>query len=167
MTKIGLISDTHGFLDESVFTHFKDCDEIWHAGDIGSLEIIEKLEAFKPTRLVFGNIDEKEIQWKVPENQNFTIEGLEVWMTHIGGSPPNYNPAVKKQLKIKTPDIFVCGHSHILKAMRDAKQNNMIFLNPGAAGKQGWHKMKTLLRFTLDAGKMSNLEVVELGLRGK
>lgn len=167
MTKIGLISDTHGFLDESVFIHFKDCDEIWHAGDIGSLEIIEKLEAFKPTRFVFGNIDEKEIQWKVPENQNFTIEGLDVWMTHIGGSPPNYNPAVKKQLKIKTPDIFVCGHSHILKAMRDPKQNNMIFLNPGAAGKQGWHKMKTLLRFTLDSGKMSNLEVVELGLRGK
>lgn len=167
MTKIGLISDTHGFLDESVFTHFKDCDEIWHAGDIGSLEIIEKLEGFKPTRFVFGNIDEKEIQWEVPENQNFTIEGLDVWMTHIGGSPPNYNPAVKIQLKIKTPDIFVCGHSHILKVMRDPKQNNMIFLNPGAAGKQGWHKMKTLLRFTLDSGKMSNLEVVELGLRGK
>jgi hypothetical protein len=116
---------------------------------------------------VYGNIDEKEIQWRVPENQNFMIEGLKVWMTHIGGSPPTYNPAVKKQLNIKTPDIFVCGHSHILKVMRDVKKNNMIFLNPGASGKQGWHKMKTLLRFTLDTGKMSNLEVVELGLRGK
>ncbi len=167
MTRIGLISDTHGFLDETVFEHFKDCDEIWHAGDIGSLEIIDKLEVFKPTRFVFGNIDEKEIQWRVPENQSFTIEGLDIWMTHIGGSPPNYNPAVKKEFKIKIPDIFVCGHSHILKAMRDPKQNNMIYLNPGAAGKHGWHKMKTLLRFTLDTGKMSNLEVIELGLRGK
>ena len=172
MTKIGLISDTHGFLDEAVFEHFKDCDEIWHAGDIGSVEIIEKLQNFKPTKFVFGNIDTKEIQWLVPENQHFTIEGLDVWMTHIGGSPPNYNPMVKKQFKEKIPDIFVCGHSHILRAMRDEKHNNLIYLNSGAAGKEGFHKMKTLLRFTLDNGmpfnrKMTNLEVVELGLRGK
>lgn len=167
MTKIGLISDTHGFLDSTVFEHFKDCDEIWHAGDIGSVEIIDKLQDFKPTRFVFGNIDAKEIQWKVPENQYFTIEGFDVWMTHIGGTPPNYNPVVKKKLKEKIPDIFVCGHSHILKAMRDEKLNNMIFLNPGAAGKEGFHKMKTLLRFTLDNRKMANLEIVELGLRGK
>lgn len=167
MTKIGLISDTHGFLDQAVFEHFKDCDEIWHAGDIGSVEIIEKLQAFKPTRFVFGNIDAKEIQWLVPENQHFTIEGLNVWMTHIGGYPPNYNSVVKKQFKDKIPDIFICGHSHLLKVMRDVKYNNLIFLNPGAAGKVGWHHMKTLLRFTLDSGKMSNLEVIELGLRGK
>jgi putative phosphoesterase len=167
MTKIGLISDTHGFLDSTVFEHFKDCDEIWHAGDIGSVEIIDKLQDFKPTRFVFGNIDAKEIQWEVPENQYFTIEGFDVWMTHIGGTPPNYNPVVKKKLKEKIPDIFVCGHSHILKAMRDEKLNNMIFLNPGAAGKEGFHKMKTLLRFTLDNRKMANLEIVELGLRGK
>ncbi|CAH0997654.1 hypothetical protein EMA8858_03788 [Emticicia aquatica] len=167
MTKIGLISDTHGFLDSTVFEHFKDCDEIWHAGDIGSVEIIDKLQDFKPTRFVFGNIDAKEIQWEVPENQYFTIEGFDVWMTHIGGTPPNYNPVVKKKLKEQIPDIFVCGHSHILKAMRDEKLNNMIFLNPGAAGKEGFHKMKTLLRFTLDNRKMANLEIVELGLRGK
>lgn len=177
MTKIGLISDTHGFLDEAVFEHFKDCDEIWHAGDIGSLEIIKKLQDFKPTRFVFGNIDSKEIQWEVPENQSFTVEGFDVWITHIGGYPPNYNPAVKKQFKLKIPDIFVCGHSHFLRAMRDPTRNNLIYLNPGAAGKEGFHKMKTLLRFTLDSGgslsgvssnkKMSNLEIIELGLRGK
>lgn len=137
MTKIGLISDTHGFLDDAIFTHFADCDEIWHAGDIGAVEIIEKLQNFKPTKLVFGNIDSKEIQWLVPENQWFTVEGFEVWITHIGGSPPNYNPAVKKQFKEKKPDIFVCGHSHILKAMRDEKQENMIFLNPVSCRKRG------------------------------
>ena len=167
MTKIGLISDTHGFLDETVFKHFAACDEVWHAGDIGSVEIIEKLEAFKPTRIVFGNIDQKEIQWKVPEHQRFMLEGFDVWITHIGGYPPYYNPNVKKEFRLKTPDIFVCGHSHILRVMRDAKQNNMIYLNSGAAGKEGFHKMKTLLRFTLDNQKMINLEVVELGLRGK
>ncbi len=167
MTKIGLISDTHGFLDETVFTHFAECDEVWHAGDIGSVEIIEKLEAFKPCRIVFGNIDQKEIQWKVPEHQRFMLEGLDVWITHIGGYPPYYNPAVKKEFRLKTPDIFVCGHSHILRVMRDEKQNNMIYLNSGAAGKEGFHKMKTLLRFTLDNRKMTNLEIVELGLRGK
>jgi putative phosphoesterase len=167
MTKIGLISDTHGFLDEAVFEHFKDCDEIWHAGDIGSVEIIEKLQKFKSCRIVFGNIDSKDIQWQVPENQFFTVEGFDVWITHIGGYPPHYNPAVKKQFKIKIPGIFVCGHSHILRAMRDEKHNNLIYLNSGAAGKEGFHKMKTLLRFTLDSGKMSNLEIIELGLRGK
>lgn len=167
MTNIGLISDTHGFLDESVFEHFKNCDEIWHAGDVGSTEIIKKLQNFKPTRFVFGNIDSKEIQWQIPENQFFNLEGFDIWMTHIGGSPPNYNPAVKKQFKEKTPDIFVCGHSHILRAMRDETRNNMIFLNPGAAGNEGFHKMKTLLRFSLDNRKMLNLEAIELGKRGK
>jgi putative phosphoesterase len=167
MTQIGLISDTHGFLDEQVFEHFKDCDEIWHAGDIGSLEIIQKLENFKPTRFVYGNIDSKEIQWQVPENQHFTIEGLDIWMTHIGGSPPNYNPLVRKQLKEKTPHIFVCGHSHILRIMRDETRKNMIFLNSGAAGNEGFHKIKTLLRFTLDNQKLLNVEVIELGKRGK
>ena len=166
MTQIGLISDTHGYLDEKVFDHFNDCDEIWHAGDIGSVEIIHKLQAFKPTRFVFGNIDSKEIQWLVPENQDFTIEGLNIWMTHIGGAPPNYNPLVKKTFKEKIPDIFICGHSHILRVIRDEKLNNMIYLNPGAAGKEGFHKVKTLLKFTLDNRKMSNLGVVELGKRG-
>ncbi|MCU0324105.1 MAG: metallophosphatase family protein [Spirosomaceae bacterium] len=165
MMLIGLISDTHGFLDETVFEHFKDCDEIWHAGDIGSVEIIEKLKKFKPTRFVFGNIDSKEIQWMVPEDQFFNIEGLEIWMTHIGGSPPKYNPRVKKQLKDKIPDIFVCGHSHILRVIKDETQNNMIYLNSGAAGREGFHKIRTLLRFKLEKKKITHLEVIELGKR--
>lgn len=163
--QIGLISDTHGYLDEAVFEHFKNCDEIWHAGDIGSVEIIEKLQVFKPTRFVFGNIDSKEIQWQVPENQRFMLEGLDIWMTHIGGSPPNYNPAVKKVFKENPPEVFICGHSHILRVMRDEKLNNMIYLNPGAAGREGFHKIRTLLRFHLKNKKITNFEVVELGKR--
>jgi uncharacterized protein len=163
--QIGLISDTHGYLDESVFEHFKNCDEIWHAGDIGSIEIIKKLQDFIPTRFVFGNIDSKEIQWQVPENQRFNLEGFDIWMTHIGGSPPNYNPAVKKVFKENPPDIFVCGHSHILRVVRDEKLNNMIYLNPGAAGREGFHKMRTLMRFVLNDKKITNFEVVELGKR--
>lgn len=166
MTHIGLISDTHGYLDERVFEYFKDCDELWHAGDVGSVKIIEQLQAFKPTRFVFGNIDSKEIQWQLPEHEFFTLEGFNIWMTHIGGAPPNYNPAVKKKFKEKIPDIFVCGHSHILRVIRDEKMNNMLYMNPGAAGNEGFHKVKTLLKFTLDNRKMSNLGVIELGKRG-
>ncbi|WP_337044196.1 metallophosphoesterase family protein [Emticicia sp. 17c] len=166
MTNIGLISDTHGFLDERVFEHFKDCDEIWHAGDVGAIEIINQLQSFKPVRFVFGNIDSKEIQWQLPEHQFFTLEGFDIWMTHIGGAPPNYNPAIRKKLKEKIPDIFVCGHSHILRVIRDEKMNNMLYLNPGAAGNEGFHKVKTLLKFSLDNRKISNLGVVELGKRG-
>lgn len=166
MTHIGLISDTHGLLDERVFEHFNDCDEVWHAGDVGSVTIIEQLTAFKPVRFVFGNIDSKEIQWQLPEHQFFTLEGFDIWMTHIGGAPPNYNPAVKKQFKEKIPDIFICGHSHILRVMHDEKKNNMLYMNPGAAGNEGFHRVKTLLKFTLDNRKMSNLGVIELGKRG-
>ena len=167
MTKIGLISDTHSFLDDAVFEHFKDCDEVWHAGDFGSIEILEKLQKFKSVRAVFGNIDSKEIQWQVPENQHFTIENLNVFMTHIGGSPPNYNLIVKKQFKVQIPDIFVCGHSHILRVVRDEKLGGMIYLNSGAAGNEGFHKIRTLMKFVLDIGKITNLEVIELGQRGK
>ncbi|WP_259014400.1 metallophosphoesterase family protein [Emticicia fluvialis] len=166
MTTVGLISDTHGYLDKQVFEHFKNCDEIWHAGDVGSVTIIEQLHSFKPTRFVFGNIDSKEIQWQLPEHQFFELEGYRIWMTHIGGAPPNYNPAIKKKLKEQIPDIFVCGHSHILRVIRDEKKNNMLYMNPGAAGNEGFHKVKTLLKFSLDNRKMSNLEVVELGRRG-
>ena len=165
MIRIGLISDTHGFLDESVEVHFKDCDEIWHAGDIGDLSLIEKLEAIKPVRAVFGNIDEKDIQVNYPEDLWLEVEGLTIWMTHIGGSPPNYNPRVKKILADKRPDIFICGHSHILKIIRD-KERELIYINPGAAGNQGFHHMKTLVRFELEQGKINNLEVIELGKRG-
>jgi uncharacterized protein len=166
MIRIGLISDTHSHLDPTVAQHFAECDEIWHAGDIGELSVIKQLQAIKPVRAVFGNIDDKEMQARFPEDLWMTVEGLTIWMTHIGGTPPNYNPRVKKILKEKTPDIFICGHSHILKIMRDTSRN-LLYLNPGAAGNHGFHHMKTLIRFTLAAGKIENMEVVELGKRGK
>lgn len=166
MTSIGLISDTHSYLDPRVFEHFSRCDEIWHAGDIGTVNIIEQLEAFKPVRIVFGNIDNKEIQVRSHENLHFEIEGFRIWMTHIGGAPPRYNPQVLPVLKSRTPDIFICGHSHILRVLRDKNLNNMLYLNPGAAGKEGFHKFRTLLRFNLHEGIISQMEVIELGKRG-
>ncbi|WP_028521817.1 metallophosphoesterase family protein [Runella limosa] len=166
MKRIGLISDTHHYLDDAVFTHFDECDEIWHAGDVGSVEILDKLAQFKPLRAVYGNIDAKEIRWQAPEHLRFELEGFRVWMTHIGGAPPKYNPHVRPELKNTTPDIFVCGHSHILRVMRDPQLNNMLYLNPGAAGREGFHKIRTLLRFVLDSGKISQMEVIELGKRG-
>lgn len=166
MKRIGLISDTHGYLDDAVFQHFAECDEIWHAGDVGNPEVIEKLEAFKPVRAVSGNIDGQAVRLMAPENQRFELEGLSVWITHIGGYPPRYNPVVRPQLQRDPPAIFVCGHSHILRVMRDSSLSNMLYINPGAAGKEGFHKMRTILRFTLDAGKIKDMEVVELGLRG-
>lgn len=166
MKRIGLISDTHGYLDDAVFQHFAECDEIWHAGDVGNPEVIEKLETFKPLRAVSGNIDGQAVRLMAPENQRFELEGLSVWITHIGGYPPRYNPVVRPQLQRDPPAIFVCGHSHILRVMRDPALNNTLYINPGAAGKEGFHKMRTILRFTLDAGKIKDMEVVELGLRG-
>jgi len=166
MKRIGLLSDTHGYLDSRVLDHLAQCDEIWHAGDIGSVEIIDRLEAFKTCRIVFGNIDNKEIQLRSHENLNFELEGFRIWMTHIGGAPPRYNPMVLPQLKADTPDIFICGHSHILRVIRDKTLSNMLYINPGAAGKEGFHKMRTLLRFNLHEGVISQMEVVELGKRG-
>ncbi|MBX2946254.1 MAG: metallophosphoesterase family protein [Cyclobacteriaceae bacterium] len=164
--KIGLLSDTHGFLDNSIFEHFKDCDEVWHAGDIGDATLLQQLEAFKPVRAVFGNIDDRTLQAKLPEDLWFRVEGLTVWMTHIGGAPPNYNPRVMKILTERVPDIFICGHSHILRIKKDPKYNNMLYLNPGAAGNHGFHHMKTLLRFELTQMAIRNMEVIEIGKRG-
>ncbi len=164
--KIGLLSDTHGFLDNSIFEHFKDCDEVWHAGDLGDEALLKNLEAFKPVRAVFGNIDDRTLQTKLPEDLWFRVEGLTVWMTHIGGAPPNYNPRVKKILTERVPDIFICGHSHILRIKKDLKYNNMLYLNPGAAGNHGFHHMKTLLRFELTQMAIRNMEVIEIGKRG-
>jgi uncharacterized protein len=164
--KIGLISDTHGYLDEKVFRHFEACDEIWHAGDIGDVLVANQLSSFKPFKAVFGNIDDKSVQLKFPEDLRFNCEGLNVWMTHIGGAPPNYNPRVKKLLKENTPDVFICGHSHILRVAKDPKLNGMLYLNPGAAGNQGFHHMKTLLRFEIAKKEVKNMEVIELGKRG-
>ncbi|MBL7853267.1 MAG: metallophosphoesterase family protein [Cyclobacteriaceae bacterium] len=167
MIRIGLLSDTHGFLDPQVFTHFRECDEIWHAGDIGDAQVADSLENFKPLRAVYGNIDDLTLRARYPEHQRFVCEGLSVWITHIGGAPPNYNPQVRKILLAQPPDIFICGHSHILRVKRDASLNQMLYLNPGAAGNHGFHLVKTFLRFTLQAGKIENLEAIELGKRGQ
>ncbi len=164
--KIGLLSDTHGYLDPLVFKHFSGCDELWHAGDIGTLELALELEKFKPLKAVFGNIDDKTIQHRYPEDLWFTCEGLSVWMTHIGGAPPDYTPRVKKLLREKIPDIFICGHSHILRIKRDSGYNNMLYINPGAAGNQGLHYKKTIVRFEISGKEIKNMEVIELGKRG-
>ncbi|WP_031529242.1 metallophosphoesterase family protein [Dyadobacter crusticola] len=166
MRRIGLLSDTHGYLDERIFDHFSTCDEVWHAGDIGSIDIISRLEAFKPTRIVFGNIDSSEVRLRTAENLHFELEGFRVWITHIGGAPPRYNPVVMPELKSSTPDIFVCGHSHILRVIRDEKLNNMLYFNPGAAGREGFHKFRTILRFNMHEGLISQMEAIELGKRG-
>ena len=164
--QIGLISDTHSFLDPKVFDHFANCDEIWHAGDVGDHRVIETLSEFKPLRAVFGNIDDLALRHKYPEKLVFELEGVKVYMIHIGGTPPRYAKGVKSDLRLEKPSLFICGHSHILKVMPD-KELSLLYMNPGAAGKQGFHKMRTLLRFQLLNGKVQNLEVIELGKRGQ
>lgn len=164
--KIALLSDTHGFLDPKVLEHFRDCDEIWHGGDIGDMSIVKTLEEFKPLRAVYGNIDDKDIQIRFPEDLFFECEGLSVWITHIGGAPPRYNPRVNKLLRSKVPDIFVCGHSHILRIAKDPAHGGMLYINPGAAGNQGFHHKKTLVRFQISERQITKMEVVELGRRG-
>ncbi|GAB3806064.1 metallophosphoesterase family protein [Spirosoma humi] len=161
MTRIGLLSDTHSYLDPQIFTHFESCDEIWHAGDVGLLAVAEQLRAFRPLRVVSGNIDK--VSSDLPANQRFTLEGLDIWITHIGGTPPSYNPTTRPALTATPPDIFVCGHSHILKVVRDPTKNNLLFINPGAAGKTGFHKIRTVIRFSLDADKILDMQVIELG----
>lgn len=164
MTRIGLLSDTHGYLDEAIFTHFDRCDEIWHAGDFGDMAVADTLSAFKPLRGVYGNIDGPVIRNAYPENLRFMCEAVDVWMTHIGGYPGRYSPQVKQQIRLQPPQLFICGHSHILKVMYDQKLQ-CLHLNPGAAGKQGWHKVRTLLRFSIDDNRIENLEAIELALR--
>ncbi|MBO9619816.1 MAG: metallophosphoesterase family protein [Niabella sp.] len=162
MTRIGLLSDTHGFLDEAVFTYFKDCDTIWHAGDFGSRELVEQLQQFKPLRGVYGNIDGQDIRSIFPETLTFMCEGVKVLMKHIGGYPPNYNKDTKPLLRAEQPQLFISGHSHILKIMYDDRLQ-CLHMNPGAAGKQGWHKVRTLIRFAIDGKEIKNCEVIELG----
>lgn len=167
MRKIGLMSDTHSFLDPKVFEYFKDCDEIWHAGDIGVIEVAERLAAFKPFKAVYGNIDENTaVEHQYPLDLRFECEGLRVWITHIGGYPGKYTPRVKKQIVSNPPDLFITGHSHILKIMRDPLLD-LIHINPGACGIEGWHKVKTLVRFGVENGKIHDLEVIEMGGRVK
>ena len=162
--KIGLISDTHSYLDPAVFTYFEHCDEIWHAGDFGSMEVIEQLRGFKPLRGVFGNIDDKPIRLEYPEHLRFMCEDVDVWMTHIGGYPGKYSPLVREEIRKNPPKLFICGHSHILKVQFDQKLG-LLHLNPGAAGKQGWHQVRTLMRFDINGNKIENLEVIELNPR--
>jgi putative phosphoesterase len=164
MKKIGLLSDTHGFLDPKIFKHFKDVDEIWHAGDIGSFEIVDELRKFKPFRAVYGNIDDALLRREVPEFNRFWCEEVEVLMTHIGGRPNKYSKPAFDELENKPPQLFICGHSHILLVQFD-KRYNMLWMNPGACGVKGFHKVKTLIRFTIDGKKIENLEVIELGKR--
>lgn len=161
MTKIGLLSDTHNFLDESVFEHFKNCDEIWHAGDFGTSTIADSLRAFKPLRGVYGNIDGYDIRIIYPEQLVFMCEDVKVMMLHIGGYPPRYNPETKKEILIHQPQLFISGHSHILKIMYDEKLH-CLHMNPGAAGKHGLHKIQTLIRFAIDNKEIKNCEVIEL-----
>jgi len=166
LTRIAIISDTHGYLDEAVFKHFENCHEIWHAGDFGSKEVANRLAGSDglAVRGVFGNIDGQDIRSTFPEQLVFDCENIKVLMRHIGGSPPKYNPETRKELAIHKPQLFVCGHSHILKIMYDDKIN-CLHINPGAAGKQGWHKIRTIVRLTIDGSNMRDCEVVELGKR--
>lgn len=163
--KIGLLSDTHGFLDRRIYNFFADCDEIWHAGDIGTAEVADALEAFKPLKAVHGNIDDPYLRRRYPEDLWFDCEGIFILMTHIAGSPPRYNPRVKKLLAARRPGVLVCGHSHILRIMKD-EAAQVMYLNPGAAGHQGLHSMRTMLRFEAQEGRLAHMEVVELGKRG-
>ena len=163
MTRIGLISDTHNFLDEAVFSYFENCDEIWHAGDFGR-DVAKSLKERKRLRGVFGNIDEQDIRSEFPEQLVFTCEEVKVMIRHIGGYPPRYNPETKKELAIQKPQLFISGHSHILKIMYDEKIS-CLHMNPGAAGKQGWQKVRTIIRFMIDGKEMKDCEVIELGKR--
>lgn len=164
MKKIGLISDTHGYLDDAVFKYFDDRDEIWHAGDFGDITLADKLAAFKPLKGVYGNIDGNDIRSVYPEDLKFNCENLSVWMTHIGGYPDKYNLRVKKEIYTKPPGLFISGHSHILKVVYDEKIQ-CLHINPGAAGKYGWHRKRTLIRFCVSEEKIHTLDVVELGDR--
>ena len=174
MTRIGILSDTHGLLDPRVLEHFRDVDEIWHAGDIGSEDVLRRLREFKPTRAVFGNMDSGDVRYSLSEFYRFRVEEVNVLMTHIGGYPGHYNPWLlpwfRKSLEARANanahanaiiDLFVCGHSHILKVQYD-NTYKFLTMNPGAAGKQGWQPCQTLLRFTIDGAKIDNLEVIEL-----
>ena len=161
MTRIGILSDTHGHWDDRYLKHFENCDEIWHAGDIGSWEVAERLAAFRPLRAVYGNIDGGDVRRTYPELNRFTIEGTDVLIKHIGGYPGRYDASIRQRLFVRPPRLFVCGHSHILKVQYD-KTLNMLYINPGAAGIYGFHKVRTLLRFAIDQGEFKDLEVIEL-----
>lgn len=162
MKRIALISDTHNFLDPKLCKYFETCDEIWHAGDIGTIKITEELEKIKPVRAVYGNIDGQDVRVVHPKNQRFFCEGVDVLITHIGGYPGNYIPEVRALIENNPPKLFICGHSHILKVIYD-KKNQLLHINPGACGNYGFHAIKTIIRFTIEDENIKDLEVIELG----
>ncbi len=165
MKKILLLSDTHSYIDDQILKFVKQADEVWHAGDIGDLNVTDTIKKIKPLRAVYGNIDNKDARAEFPLDNKFVVEGVSVWITHIGGYPNRYNPRVKEALVKNTPKLFICGHSHILKVQFD-KKLDLLHLNPGAAGKHGFHKVRTMLRFELEKGVIKNMEVIELAKRG-
>lgn len=160
MTKIGLLSDTHGWIFPSVYEFFKDCDEIWHAGDIGGTDVARCLSSFKPLKAVYGNIDDYRIRQMFPKIQIFTVENVKVMMTHIGGYPDHYESGIKELIIKEKPNIFISGHSHILKVMNDHKLN-LLHINPGAAGNSGFHRVVTMVRFQIDGSEIQKMEVSE------
>jgi hypothetical protein len=161
MKKIGLLSDTHGYLDDRIKEHLADRDEIWHAGDVGTSEVLDQLEAIAPLKAVYGNIDGRAVRIRYPEHQRFMCEEVNVWITHIGGYPERYTPQLRRIITANPPQLFICGHSHILKVMND-KKLNLLHINPGAAGKQGFHKVRTLVKFEIEGKQINNLQVIEL-----
>ncbi|PWG04144.1 metallophosphoesterase family protein [Polaribacter aquimarinus] len=165
MNKILLLSDTHGYIDDQILKFVKQADEVWHAGDIGNLDVTDHIKKLKPLRGVFGNIDDKDARREFPLDQKFELENVAVWMTHIGGYPNKYYPRIREEIKLNPPKLFISGHSHILKIQYD-KKLNLLHLNPGAAGNHGFHKIRTMLRFYLDNGEIKNLEIIELAKRG-
>lgn len=162
MTRILLLSDTHGYIDDRILKYVEEADEVWHAGDIGKISVSDEIQKLKPLKAVYGNIDGAEIRKEFPLNQRFFCEKVDVWITHIGGYPGKYSPAVKEEIHRNPPKIFISGHSHILKVMND-KKLGVLHMNPGAAGKSGFHQMRTMLRFKIDGSNISDLEVIELG----
>lgn len=165
MKKILLLSDTHSYIDDQILKFVKKADEVWHAGDIGNLKVTDTIKNLKPLRAVFGNIDGSEARSEFPLDLKFTIEGVSVWITHIGGYPNKYNLRIRKEIAKNSPKIFIAGHSHILKVQYD-KKLDLLHLNPGAAGNHGFHKVRTMLRFELQMGEIKNLEIIELAKRG-
>ncbi|QTE22288.1 metallophosphoesterase family protein [Polaribacter cellanae] len=165
MKKILLLSDTHSYIDHQILKFVKQADEVWHAGDIGNLEVTDTIKKLKPLRAVFGNIDNNEARAEFPLDAKFIVENVSVWITHIGGYPNKYNQRIREEIKRNSPKIFISGHSHILKVQYD-KKLNLLHLNPGAAGNHGFHKVRTMLRFNLEKGEIKDLEIIELATRG-
>jgi putative phosphoesterase len=164
MQKILLLSDTHSYIDKAILKHVKQADEVWHAGDIGDLSVTDEIKAIKPLRAVFGNIDDAKARTEFPLHNRFLCEGVDVWITHIGGYPPKYNGKVRDALIENPPDLFITGHSHILKVIPD-KRLNLLHMNPGAVGKHGFHKKRTMLRFKIDGKDIKDLEIIEFERR--